>query len=63
MINLLIESINEWNKFYYVVDLNQKWVCFNDIYSQCNDLLTLIILLISESIHFVTILALSDSVF
>ncbi len=31
MINLLIESINEWNKFYYVIDLNQKWVCFNDM--------------------------------
>ncbi len=31
MIDLLIESINEWNKFYYVVDLNQQWVCFNDM--------------------------------
>ncbi len=31
MIDLLIESINEWNKLYYVVDLNQQWVCFNDM--------------------------------
>ncbi len=31
MIDLLIESINEQNKLYYVVDTNQKWVCFNDI--------------------------------
>ncbi len=31
MIDLLIESINERNKFYYVVDLNQQWVCFNDM--------------------------------
>ncbi len=31
MIDLLIESINEWNKLYYVVNLNQKWVCFNDM--------------------------------
>ncbi len=30
MIDLLIESINEWNKLYYVIDLNQQWVCFND---------------------------------
>ncbi len=31
MIDLLIELINERNKLYYVVDLNQKWVCFNDM--------------------------------
>ncbi len=31
MIDLLIESVNEQNKLYYVVDTNQKWVCFNDI--------------------------------
>ncbi len=31
MIDLLIESINERNKFYYVVDLNQQWACFNDM--------------------------------
>ncbi len=31
MIDLLIELINEWNKLYYVVDLNQQWVCFNDM--------------------------------
>ncbi len=31
MIDLLIESINERNKLYYVVDLNQQWVCFNDM--------------------------------
>jgi len=30
-IDLLIELINEWNKLYYVVNLNQKWVCFNDM--------------------------------
>ncbi len=30
MIDLLIESINERNKLYYVVDLNQQWACFND---------------------------------
>jgi len=28
-IDLLIESINERNKLYYVVGLNQKWACFN----------------------------------
>ncbi len=31
MIDLLIELINEQNKLYYVVDLNQQWVCFNDM--------------------------------
>ncbi len=31
MIDLLIELINERNKLYYVVGLNQKWVCFNDM--------------------------------
>ncbi len=31
MIDLLIESVNEQNKLYYVVGTNQKWVCFNDI--------------------------------
>ncbi len=29
-IDLLIEPVNERNKPYYVVGLNQKWVCFND---------------------------------
>ena len=33
MIDLLIELINEWNKLYYVVNLNQKWVCFNNTVS------------------------------
>jgi len=32
-IDLMIESINEQNKLYYIVDLNQKWVCFNDMTS------------------------------
>ena len=30
MIDLLIESVNERNKPYYVVGLNQQWACFND---------------------------------
>jgi len=31
MIDLLIKSVNEQNKLYYVVGTNQKWVYFNDI--------------------------------
>ena len=38
MIDLLIESVNEQNKLYYVVDTNQKWVCFNDIWQEEIDL-------------------------
>ena len=49
-IDLLIESINERNKLYYVVDLNQKWVCFNDMINAMIYLLTSLYLSVNRSI-------------
>ncbi len=48
MIDLLIESINEWNKLYYVVNLNQKWVCFNDMINAMIYLLTSLYLSVNQ---------------
>ncbi len=50
MIDLLIELINEWNKLYYVVDLNQKWVCFNDMINAMIYLFTSLYLSVNQSI-------------
>ncbi len=47
-IDLLIESINERNKLYYVVDLNQKWVCFNDMINAMIYLLTSLYLSVNQ---------------
>ncbi len=49
IIDLLIELINKWNKFYYVVDLNQKWVCFNDMINAMIYLLTSLYLSVNRS--------------
>ena len=49
-IDLLIKSINEWNKSYYIVNLNQKWVCFNDMINAMIYLLTSLYLSMNQSI-------------
>ena len=49
-IDLLIESINERNKLYYVVNLNQKWVCFNDMINAMIYLLTSLYLSVNQPI-------------
>ncbi len=48
-IDLLIELINERNKLYYVVGLNQKWVCFNDMINAMIYLLTSLYLSVNRS--------------
>ncbi len=50
MIDLLIESINKRNKLYYVVDLKQKWVCFNDMINAMIYLLTSLYLSVNQPI-------------
>ncbi len=47
-----IVSLLQWhekNKLYYVVDMNQKWVCFNDIQQEEIDLKRLMSLKCSMS--------------